>query len=157
MGKLNINHSKTIRLTNVIAYQSLMDDNETTLDIIINQMQSYIRTKGVMQVGPLIQYAETYTNNDGELDMNIMFMLQCNNYIHSVEAPYSMYSVIRIPNCMYCRYIGPDDKVGLAYQKIQIEAFEENIMLKDCSYTVFVDSDEEEDTIVADVFIPRAE
>lgn len=84
-------------------------------------------------------------------------MLQCNNFIHSVEPPYSMESVIRVPNAMYCRYTGPESKLGLAYDKINIEAFEQDIELADCNYTIFVDSNPEEDLMVADVFVPRAD
>ena len=89
--------------------------------------------------------------------MEIIMMLQCNNFIHSVETPYSMESIIRVPNALYCRYIGPESKLNFAYDKIGVEAFEEDIKLDDCNYTIFVDSREEEDIIVADVFIPRSE
>ena len=66
-----------------------------------------------------------------------------------------MESVIRVPDCMYCRYTGPEEKLKFAYDKINLEAFEEDIELQPCNYTVFVDSNEEEETIVADVFVPR--
>ena len=122
---------------------------------MIEQMQQYIKIKGATQIGPLIQCSRVYMNENNELDMEIILMLQCNNYIHNVEPPYSMESVIRVPNCMYCRYIGPEDKLKFAYDKIHLEAFENDIELEDCSYTIFVDRNEEEETIVADVFIPR--
>ena len=38
----------------------------------------------------------TFLNDNNELDMEIVLLLQCNNYIHSVEQPYSMESVIKI-------------------------------------------------------------
>lgn len=84
-------------------------------------------------------------------------MLQCSNFINNVEQPYSMESVIRVPNAMYCRYTGPENKIKFAYDKINVEAFEQNINLGDYNYAVFVDNNPEEDTIFADVFIPRAE
>ena len=83
-------------------------------------------------------------------------LLQCNNYIHSVEQPYFMESVIRVPNSMYCRYVRPEDKLNFAYQKINLEAFENDISLKGDSYTIFVDRNEEDETITADVFMERA-
>ena len=42
-----------------------------------------------------------------------------------------------------------------AYDKINLEAFENDIELTGESYTVFVDQNEEEGTIVADVFMPK--
>lgn len=82
-------------------------------------------------------------------------MLQCNNYINNVEQPYAMESVVRVPNAMYCRYNGPEEKLKFAYDKIQLEAFENDIPLKGDSYTIFVDRDEENETITADVFMER--
>ena len=157
MNKLTTHKSKILKLTNVLQYRYLFQDEEFDFNIAMEQMQSYIRTKGVQQIGPLIQYTNMSISEAGELSMEVVFMLQCNNYIHSVEQPYSMESVLRVPNCMYCRYEGPEDKLKFAYDKIHLEAFEEDIALQDCSYTVFVDADEDEGAIVADVFIPRME
>lgn len=42
-------------------------------------------------------------------DMEIILMLQCNHFINSVEKPYSMESVLRVTDCMYCRYMGPQE------------------------------------------------
>ena len=157
MSKLQLNSNKTLKLTNVLKYKILIDDENFDLNVAVEQMQSYIKTKGALQIGPLIQYTRTFINDNGELDMDIVMMLQCNNFINNVEQPYSMESVIRVPNAMYCRYTGPENKLKFAYDKIIVEAFEQNIDLGDYNYTVFVDNNPEEDTIVADVFIPRAE
>jgi hypothetical protein len=58
---------------------------------------------------------------------------------------------------MYVRYTGPEEKLKFAYDKIALTAFEDDIPLKGDSYTMFVDRNEEEDTIVAEVFMPKAE
>lgn len=157
MGKLQFNASKTLKLTNVLKYKVLLDDENFDFTAAIEQMQSYIKTKGAMQIGPLIQYTRTSVNESNELDMEIIMMLQCNNFIHNVEQPYSMESVIRVPNALYCRYTGPENKLKLAYDKINLEAFEQDMTLCDFNYTIFVDNNPEEDIMVADVFIPRAD
>ncbi len=154
MSKLNFNNNKTLKLTNVLKYRILVVDDEIDFNVIVEQMQSFIRAKGAMQVGPLIQYSKSYTNDDGQLDVEITMMLQCNNYIHNVESPYSMEAVIRVPNAMYCRYNGPETKLKYAYDKIQLEAFENDVELDDCNYTIYVAKDELEETIMADVFMP---
>lgn len=155
MSRLIVGQSKILKLINVLKCKIIIQDDDFDIEIAVQQMQAYIKTKGAGQIGPLIQYTRTFTNENNELDMEIILMLQCNNYIHNVESPYSMESVIRVPNCMYCRYIGPEDKLKFAYDKIHLEAFENDIELEDCSYTIFVDRNEEDETIVADVFIPR--
>lgn len=155
MSKIQCCISKTLKITNVLNYKLLFYNDTFNTNMDIKQMQSYITVKGATPIGPLIQYTRAFVNENNELDMEITLMLQCNNYIHNVEPPYSMESVIRVPNCMYCRYIGPEDKLKFAYDKIHLEAFENDIELEDCSYTIFVDRNEENETIVADVFIPR--
>lgn len=157
MTKLQFHDNKVLKLTNVLKYKILLDDESFDFNVAIEQMQSYIRAKGAMQVGPLIQYTQTFLNENGELDMEIVMLLQCNNYIHSVEPPYSMESVIRVPNALYCRYTGPESSLKFAYDKINVEAFEQDIKLADCNYTIFVDHNQEEDIMIADVFVPRAE
>lgn len=157
MSKLQFNENKTLKLTNVLKYKILLDEEDFDFNVVIEQMQSYIKTKGAIQVGPLIQCTRTFINESNELDMEIIMMLQCNNYIHSVEQPYSMESVIRVPNALYCRYSGPESSLKFAYDKINLEAFENDIKVGDCNYTIFVDSNQEEDIMIADVFVPRAE
>ena len=157
MNKLQFYNNKVLKLTNVLKYKVLLDDESFDLNVAIEQMQSYIRAKGAMQIGPLIQYTRTFINGNNELDMEIVMMLQCNNYIHSVEQPYSMESVIRVPNALYCRYTGPETSLKFAYDKINVEAFEQDIKLADCNYTIFLDNNQEEDITIADVFVPRAE
>lgn len=155
MKKLEVSFNKTLRLNNVI--KTIIPFNKQELDFCecIERMQSYIRIKGTQQIGPLIQYTKLCVNKNEELDVEIIIMVQCNNYLHNVESPYSMESIVRVPNAMYCRFIGPENKLKLANEKIKIEAFENDIELEDCSYTIFVDRNEEDETIVADVFIPR--
>lgn len=157
MNKLQYHSSKSLRLVNVLKQRIAVDDENFDFNITIEQMKSYIMAKGAIQTGPLIQYTKTFIDEEGKAGMDVTLMLQCNNYIHNVEPPYSMESVIRVSNAMYCRYTGMESTLKFAYDKINIEAFEQDVSLSDCSYTIFVASDEEEDTVTADVFIPRAD
>ena len=156
MNKLQFNERKILKLTNVLRYKLLIDSEDFNFNAEVEKMQSYIKTKGTIQIGPLIQYTHSFMNENGELDMEIVIMMQCNTFIHNVEQPYSMESILRIKNCMYCRYTGPEEKLKFAYDKIGIEAFENNIQLADENYTIFVNQNEEENMIIADVFVPRA-
>lgn len=155
MGKLQFNMDKTLKLQNVLTGKIDLENQDMDFAIIVEKMQSYIKVKGATQIGPLIQRTRTFINDDEELDMEIILMLQCNNFIHSVEKPYTMESLVRVTDCMYCRYMGPEEQLKIAYDKINVEAFENDIDLAGESYTVFVDSNEEEGTIVADVFMPK--
>ena len=92
-----------------------------------------------------------------ELDIKMQFMLQTDNFIHNVEPPYKMDSILRVKNCLYARYIGPEDKLKFAYDKLGVYAFENDIELEGCNYTIYVDRNEEDETMVADVFMPVKE
>ena len=96
-----------------------------------------------------------YTTCKGDIKMQ--FMLQTDNFIHNVEPPYKMDSILRVKNCLYARYIGPEDKLKFAYDKLGVYAFENDIELDGCNYTIYVDRNEEDETMVADVFMPVKE
>ncbi len=155
MGKLQFNTSKILKLQNVLKSKIDLENQDMDLAVLVEKMQSYIKVKGAVQIGPLIQQTRTFVNEEEELYMEIILMLQCNHFINSVEKPYSMESVLRVTDCMYCRYMGPEEQLKIAYDKINVEAFENDIELEGESYTVFVDENEEEGTIVADVFVPK--
>lgn len=156
MSKLQINNNKILKLQNALISKIDFNDEEINVNLHIEKMQSYINIKGATQIGPLIQHTCPFVNENEEMDVEISLMMQCNNYIHNVEKPYSMQSIIRVTDCLYCRYVGPEEKMKFAYDKINLEAFENDIELTGESYTVFVDQNEQEGTIVADVFMPKA-
>ena len=118
------------------------------------RMDNYIKSKGALPIGPLIQYSDTTVNEEGEVDIIIKFIRQANNYINRLEPPYTMESVLRIKDCMYVRYSGDESKLKLAYDKINLAAYEDDIKLKGGSYTVFVDGDDE-GNVTADVFMEK--
>lgn len=155
MGEIRYSENRILKLANVLKNYIVLNQEQIDLNIVVEQMKSYIKAKGSNQIGPIVQYIHISYKDNNEVVPEIIIMLQCNNYIHNVEPPYSMESVVRVPNCMYCRYIGSEDKLKFAYDKIHLEAFENDVELEDCSYTIFVDRNEEDETIVADVFIPR--
>lgn len=48
MNKLQYHPNKVLKLTNVLRYKVLLGDN-SDFSVVIEQMQSYIKTKAVMQ------------------------------------------------------------------------------------------------------------
>lgn len=154
MRKIQFNYEKTLKLTNVVICELGEEDFEN-LNLIVEKVENYIKAKGYMPIGPLIQYSGTRINENGELDVDVKLIRQSSGYINHVEAPYTCEPVMRIKNCMYVRYTGPENMLKFAYDKINLTAFEEGIKLKGDSYTVFVN--QIDDDIVADVFMERAD
>lgn len=104
--KLKLSYNKTLKLSNVIMREVVLSEaNE--LDKQVLQMENYIKSKGAMPIGPLIQKTKYLINEEGQLDVKIYLMWQSNNYLTHVEIPYKTESIIRVQNCMYVRYTGP--------------------------------------------------
>ena len=157
MSKLQYSLNKILKLQNVMIEKIDLEKEKIDLNLIVDKMQSYIKVNGAIQIGPLIQHSKTYMNEKGELMVEVYIFMQCNKFIYNLEKRYRMESVMRIPNCMYCRYVGIEEKLKFAYDKINLEAFENDIELTGESYTVYVEQNEEEGIIVADVFMPKKE
>lgn len=158
MNKITILENKTLKLQNVLSVQvDLESESDELFDIEINKLNTYIQTHGAKQTGPLIQATSFEIKDDGAVDIKMQFMLQTDNFIHNVEPPYKMDSILRVKNCLYARYIGPEDKLKFAYDKLGVYAFENDIELDGCNYTIYVDRNEEDEIMVADVFMPVKE
>ena len=152
--KIQINKNKILKLTNVLVREISLKNKEDFAKEV-TQMDNYIKNKGVQPIGPHIQYTHIDGEKIEEVKLILKIMRQSNAFIHNVEAPYKMESIIRVKNCMYARYTGEESKLKFAYDKINLIAFEEDIPLKGDSYTIFVNSNE--DGIIADVFMERAD
>lgn len=153
--EIKVSFNKSLKLTNVlIAELPLKEISQgDSFPLLVRQMENYIKQKGFMPIGPLIQKTSYSINEEGQIDVQLFFMRQSNNFIHNVEEPYKMESLIRVRNCMYARYIGPEEKLKFAYDKINVTAFEEDVELSNENYTIFVDQQDE--NIVADVFVEK--
>lgn len=150
--KLKVNLNKSLKLTNVI--MKTLDKKE--LEEFVNEvikLENYIKSKGAKPIGPLIQYTNGYVNENGVIDIKVNILRQTTNYIHNVESPYRTESLINVKNCLYVRYNGDENKIKYAYDKLNLLAFEEDIILKGDSYTVFVAQND--DNLIADVFMEK--
>jgi effector-binding domain-containing protein len=154
MQKLIVNYNKTLKLTNVVITKLNTNIDEDP-GITIEQMCNYIRSKGFQPLGPHIQYNGFANNNADDMDVDIKLMRQASGFIRNIEKPYFMEPSMRIPNCLYIRYYGPISKIGFAYNKLMLAAFEEDIPLKGSSYSVFID--ETNDQVTVDIFMERAD
>lgn len=152
---IQLSMNKVLKLSNVLIAHIDIAEKDINLGKLTLQMENYIKSKGVTPIGPLIQKSSFYIGEEDQIDIHFYLLRQANNFIHNVEAPYKMESVVRVPNCMYARYIGPEENLKFAYDKINVTAFEEGIELSNENYTIFVD--QEEGNIVADVFVEKKE
>lgn len=153
-NSLQLSHNKTMKLTNVVS-KEIFENELEQLELVVMKMENYIKSKGSQPIGPLIQHTITEMSADGNVTVKMQLLRQSSNFINQKNDEYKIESLIRVPNCMYCRYIGPEQYLKFAYDKINLAAFEEDIRLKGDSYTIFVNRNENEGAITADVFMER--
>ena len=152
MPQLQVSN-KTLKLTNVLIAKMTAEDMQDMA--FAEKTENYIKSKGYQPIGPIVQYTGVEQGENGEQELVVRMLRQANGYINHTESPYTMESVLRVPNCLYLRFIGPQEKLNIAYSKLTVYAYEEDIPLTGSSYTVFVNQLENED-IVADVFMEKA-
>ncbi len=155
MNSIEISVNKTLKLQNVISKtMDLSNDNPGSFDLEINKMNTYIMTHGAKQIGPLIQYTGVDLNEKNEMNFELKFMLQCDKYLDSHDKDYAIEPTLRVTDCLYARYKGPESKVKFAFDKLGVYAFENDIELQGSNYTIYVSKNVEEETMVADIFMP---
>lgn len=151
MRKIDILLNKTLRLNNVICYE-LKSDELSKPEIVVEKIDNYIKSKGGYPVGPVIQRVSTSINNANNLDAKVEVLRQADRYIYQLDKPYGMEAVLRVKNCIYAHYIGPEEHISISYAKINVISFEKNINIKPETYTIFLKDTDNGDT-VADIFV----
>ena len=149
---IEISNNKTLKLSNVLIKEVNVKDGDD-YDTIVLQMENYVKSKGALPIGPLIQKTCYSVNEDGQVELRVFLLRQASNYIHNIESPYKMESVIKVQNCMYARFVGTEENLRIAHDKINVTAYENNIKLNNENYTVYVD--QQDDNIVADIFVEK--
>lgn len=153
MRKIEISNNKCLKLVNII--EKNIDIQEEKIELEVKKMINYIQNKGAKPIGPIIQYAGIASKNE-VYEPFVIMMMQADKYIHNVDQDYKVTSQITVRNCLYARYQGEEGMLQVAYDKLNVYAFENNINLCGKSYTIHI-SQNQDDTIIADVFMERAD
>lgn len=155
MSIIPVSDNKTLKLSNACIYEIAGESDFYNLDKIIAQMENYMKAKGALPIGPFVQYTSIQIDDAGEPQTTIRLIRQSNKYIANVEPPYKMESVLRCKNCLFARFEGEEDKLEMAFNKLNVIAYEEGIPLTGVTYTVF--TSKSKDVFSADVFMEKAE
>ena len=150
MNPIQVSESKTLKLTNVLS-RRIMPEELQNIGTIVMQMDNFIKSQNALPIGPLVQHVQVTLGPKPEAQ--IYLMRQANQLITKIDPQYHMDAVLRVKDCLYAHYTGPMAKSELAAQKLNILAFENDIKLKNSSYTIFVNQDD--DDAVVDVFMEK--
>jgi hypothetical protein len=151
MSVIPVSENKTLKLTNVLT-RTIRPDELGNMQLIVTQMQNYIKSNGAQPVGPLIQYASMEVDPvTGTSQAKIQLMCQANQLIARLDPMYHMDAVLRAKGCLYAHFVGPSDKLSLVYNKLSVVAYEQDIKTTGATYTIYVKQDVDE--MVTDVFM----
>ena len=150
MNEILVSESKTLKLTNVLS-RRIMPEEFGNINVIVTQMENFVRSHGAQPVGPLVQHFVVTRGPKPEPQMYLL--RQANQMIARLDPQYHMDAVLRVKDCLYAHYCGPVSRNDLASQKLNIYAFEHDIKLANSVYTVFVSQQDDEG--VVDVFMEK--
>lgn len=143
--KIKVQKNKTLKLINTLTVDICTHELEA-LFLKVQQMENYIKVNGRKTIGPIVQYTRI-----GEENLETKIILQIDKNIEKLDSIYKYKEVLKVNNCLYCRYNGTNDKLDMAYSKLKVVAFEEDINLTGVVYTVYLNEDEE--NTVVDIFM----
>ena len=119
------------------------------LQIVLTQMQNFMKSNNAQPIGPMIQCVKIPGGPNPQPE--VYMMQQTTQLIPRMEPGYTQDAVLRVRGCLYAHYTGPMSQSGLASQKLNIFAFENELELNGNVYTIFVNQDD--DDAVVDVFM----
>ncbi|MGN0707042.1 MAG: hypothetical protein ACI4JC_03495 [Faecalibacterium sp.] len=148
MNAIQTSENKTLKLTNVVS-RRIRPEEMGNMSLVLTQMNNLIKSNNAQPIGPLIQHVDVSGAHESEPVIELM--IQANQLIPRLDPGYHQDAVLRVRGCMYAHFTGPLDKSQFASQKLQIQAFEQDVKLSGNVYTIYVKQDDE-DSIV-DVFM----
>jgi hypothetical protein len=150
--KISLSESKTLKLTNVVIIR-LDISHELELSTAVNAVDNYIKSKGTQPVGPLVQKIVSFIDDNGAPQIKFYIIRQCKDNIVHIDEPYEFISVLRCKDCLFAHFVDEEKNIKFAYDKLGVYAYENEINLKNETYTVFVNKIN--DNIIADIFMER--
>lgn len=146
MNEIKVAENKTLKLTNVLS-REIRPEEMASLPVVLTQMHNFIKSNNAQPIGPIIQSFALGEDHQ----MHLYMMQQATQLIPQMDPGYHMDAILRVKNCLYAHYTGPMSQSGLASQKLNIFAFENELELNGNVYTIFVNQDD--DDAVVDVFM----
>ena len=148
MREIQVAQNKTLKLTNVLA-RKIEAEEFANLQIVLTQMQNFMKSNNAQPIGPMIQCVKIPGGPNPQPE--VYMMQQTTQLIPRMEPGYTQDAVLRVKGCLYAHYTGPMSQSGLASQKLNIFAFENELELTGDVYTIFVNQDD--DDAVVDIFM----
>lgn len=143
-----IEENKILKLKNVLMREFKLD--EEPLNKKLYMFESYLKMHKIETFGPLI--IKTHIEGTDKPDLLISVLIQTKEENPTIIRPYSFTSEVKVGPCLFSRFIGKEENAGIAQSKLQVYAYEKNIVLGSESYSVYKNQTSEYAEI--DTFVP---
>lgn len=146
-----IYENKILKLTQIFSKTIVIDDNfnEKPFEIVLKEFDDYMKNNKMIGYGPLI--IKSGIIGTDEKKMFLKLMRQIKNEDIKCIYPYEFYKEIKTPPCLLSRFEGNNNDSSIASMKMQVYAYEHDLILDIESYTVTKTID---DKVIIDTFIP---
>ena len=143
--------NKTLKLSHVFSKTIVLDDNfnEKPFNLVVKEFDDYMKNNRIIGYGPLI--VKSGIVGTEEKKMIIKLMRQAKNERINAIYPYEFQEEVKTPPCLFSRFNGNSNNQTMASMKMQVYAYEHNLVLDMESYTITKNNDNE---LEIDTFIP---
>lgn len=116
MAEIPIAEGKNVTFRNVLS-RRIESIDEESIQKSAKMFESYLKREGLQPYGPLI-LRETTTISDKANSVKSEMLIQIREPPKNVVAPYEFKPEVRIEGCLMARFVGPVDKLVMAYSKM---------------------------------------
>lgn len=151
MQKIEIRENKKLILKKVINRNLDLIPLEN-LDTEINRFYNNIQALKVQVFGPLIiRNKGMKISDDGQITSDYDLYIQAHDY-KQYKNQFNLLDEVVVEYCLYTRFEGKPEYLQLAFNKLEIYEYEEDIITRGDVYMVSLE--DSEDYIVMDIFKP---
>lgn len=148
MAEIPIAEGKNVTFKNVLS-KSIEGIDEESIQESAKMFEAYVKKEGLQPYGPLI-LRETTSIDETSAAVKSEMLIQLREAPKEVSAPYEFSPQVRVEGCLMARFMGPVDKLVMAYSKMIVYAYERGMSLGSVGYTVIASQQDGE--ITADMF-----
>lgn len=151
MAKLEIKENKKLVLKKVLV-KKLYGIQLEQLDNEINQFYQQLQLLKSQVFGPLVTRNKgTNIHEDGRFTVDYELYMQAHDY-NQYKNYFEIRDEVTVNNCLYLRFQDTQEYMQMAFSKLELHIYENDIPVKNDIYTVYVGGSQEKITV--DIFRP---
>lgn len=147
-----VDSNRFLKLKNVleltIDLSKLNDENN--INKKIKMFDDYIKNHNLNSYGPLVISTNIIGGDSPKILMKLV--RQIKNIEHKTISPYEIKNEFKTENCVYSHFEGNENDVNIAQLKMQVYAYEHDLVLDTICYLVYIL--QKDDFVKVDTFIP---